>query len=255
MTRRWFARSAAIGRRDADRLLDGEPTAGHHDELATLLAAAAGPARPDELGGEREAVAGFTREFRREARTGAATARPRRPRRRVAAAAALSAVVLAAGGTAYAASTGRLPDAVERVVEGMFTGADPTSAPPSQPASPPGGGTTPTVGASVPVPGGDPGGGVPGADQARLTGLCRSWEATRGNPHANAISSEDLRVLATAAGGEERIEAFCAALLNHAPGPPAPSAASTPDRPGNPDPGNGRPTAPPGGGPTKGRKG
>jgi hypothetical protein len=252
--RRWFPRSAAITRRAADRLLDRQPAGAANDDVARLLAAAAGPARPGELAGEREAVAAFRREFGRETRTGVAVApRPaRRPRRRVAAVAALSALLLAVGGTAYAASTGRLPDAVERVVEGMFTGGDPAATPPSDPASPNGSTdaapspTGPASGATSPAA---PGGAAPGVDVARLTGLCRSWEATRGNPNSNSISAEDLRVLATAAGGEDRIEAYCAALLNR------PAQPRKSDKPGNPNPGGGRPTAPPGGGPTKGRKG
>jgi hypothetical protein len=52
-------------------------------------------------------------------------------------------------------------------------------------------------------------------------------------------------VLATAAGGEDRIEAYCAALTAKPPN-------QTTTKPGNPSPGNGRPTAPPGGGHTKG---
>jgi hypothetical protein len=257
MLRRWFTRSAVITRRDADRLLDREPAGAQNADLARLLAAAAGPARPGELAGERAAVAAFRREFGREARTGVAVParparRPRRPRRRVAVVAALSAVLLAAGGTAYAATTGRLPDAVQRVVEDMFSGNGPASTPPTDPASPNGStaaGPSPTGPASGAASPAAPGGVAPGVDVARLTGLCRSWEATRGNPHSNAISPEDLRVLATAAGGEDRIEAYCAALLNR-PAPPAKS-----DKPGNPNPGGGRPTAPPGGGPTKGPKG
>jgi hypothetical protein len=254
MLRRWFSRSAAISRRDADRLLDRAPAGATNDDLARLLAAAAGPARPGELAGEREAVAAFRREFGRETLTGVAVAaRPaRRPRRRVAAVAALSALLLAVGGTAYAASSGRLPDAVQRVVEGMFPGGDPAPTPSTDPASPSGNAgaspspTGPASGAASPPA---PGGVAPGVDVARLTGLCRSWEAVRGNPHSNAISAEDLRVLATAAGGEDRIEAYCAALLNR------PAQPTNSDRPGNPNPGGGRPSAPPGGGPTKNPKG
>lgn len=259
MLRRWFAHSARITRRDADRLLDGERAAGGHADLAMLLTAAAGPARPDELAGEREAVAAFGREFRRE--TGDAAPVParsaRRPHRRATIVAVLSAATLAVGGTAYAATTGRLPDPVQRIVDGVFTGGDMPSEPRPDPASPHGGtGVSPAptappsgAGSTAGPDGGTPGGGVRGADQARLTGLCRSWEATRGNPRANAISAEDLRVLAAAAGGEDRIGAFCAAVLNRT------AAPQTPGKPGNPNPGGGRPTAPPGGGHTKGPKG
>jgi hypothetical protein len=172
----------------------------------------------------------------------------RRRRRRAGIVAALSAAVLAVGGTAYAASTGRLPDAVQRVVDGVFTGDGNPSGSPSAP-----GGSGGPAGAGQDQAGRGPGnapgstgpGGVPGVSEGRLNGLCRSWEATRDNPHADAISPEDLRILAEAAGGEGRIEAFCAAMRNRTANP------SEPGKPGNPDPGGGRPTAPPGGGPTK----
>jgi hypothetical protein len=242
--RRWLGlRPDRISRRDADGLLDGEsaPATGAHRDLAALLGAAAGPARSEELDGEHAAVAAFRREFRPAA---AAPAR-RRSRRRAGVVAALTATILAAGGTAYAATTGRLPDAVQRAVDGVFSGDGPSESPDSAPhsagvAPTPGGTAADPTRPSSAVPGG------PGVDQARLTGLCRSWEATRGNPHTNAISEEDLRVLASAAGGEDRIEAFCAALLSRTPPPPKS------DKPGNPNPGGGRPTAPPGGGHTKG---
>jgi hypothetical protein len=245
--RRWFGRGPGrVTRADADRLLDGGPGGPvdpAHGGLADLLAAASGPARPRELVGERDAVAAFRREFR-----STAPARRPRPRRRGLVVAALSAVLLAAGGTAYAATTGHLPDAVQRAVDGVFSG-DGSQAPTSPAAGGPSG-----IGAT---PSGQPGGpeatqsaavpGVPpGVDENRLKGLCRSWAAAQGNPHSNAISAEDLRVLAAAAGGEDRIEAYCAALTT------PPGHAST--KPGNPNPGNGRPTAPPGGGHTKGSK-
>jgi hypothetical protein len=258
MLRRWLKLgSGRITRREADLLLDGEPgpARGRHAGLSDLLAAAAAPGRPDELAGERAAVAGFMREWRpptgpaSDVPAGSRSTRGARSRRRRAGiVAAASATVLAVGGTAYAASTGRLPDVVQRVVDGVFTGDGTPSGSPTdtgRPGGPAGAGPNP----AGQVPGSTPGvtgpGGAPGVSEGRLNGLCRSWEANRGNPHSNAISAEDLRILAAAAGGEDRIEAFCAARQN-------PTADPTdPGRPGNPDPGGGRPTAPPGGGPTK----
>jgi len=246
MLRRWLRSGPpGVSRREAERLLDGGPVhaAGPHRDLAHLLAAAAGPARPDELDGERAAVAAFRREFR----PNPAPAQARRPRRRAGIVAALTAAVLAVGGTAYAATTGHLPDAVQRAVDGMFSGGDPSGSPGASPDGSTGTSpapTGPTTGPTGTEPGVAP--GAPGVDEARLKGLCRSWEATRANPHANAISADDLRVLTAAAGGEDRIEAYCAALANKAVTP------SASDKPGNPDPGGGRPSAPPGGGHTKG---
>lgn len=253
MLRRLFGGgSSRVSRRDAERLLDsgraldGGPAGAGHDGLANLLAAAAAPARPDELAGEAAAVAAFRREFRR--RPGRAPA-VRPYRRRIAVVGALSAAVLAVGGTAYAASTGRLPDPVQRVVDGVFTGgsggrphggatpatsADPASRVPGTGASPPG-----------PASATNPADRSPGPDEARMTGLCRSWEASRDNPHSAAISADDLRILAAAAGGEDRIAAYCAEIRSTGPKP------TKSDKPGNSNPGGGRPTAPPGGGRTK----
>jgi hypothetical protein len=128
----------------------------------------------------------------------------------------------------------------------MFSGGDPTGAP-GDPSSPGGStATSPSPTGSSADPTATAPGAVPGVDENRLKGLCRSWEATRRNPNSNAISAEDLRVLAAAAGGEDRIGAYCAALANRTTDP------TTSDKPGNPNPGGGRPTAPPGGGHTKG---
>jgi hypothetical protein len=252
MLRRWFgSESGRVSRREADLLLDGEPTGRTHAGLSDLLAAAAAPARPDELAGERAAVAASRREFRpagpapdaRRARD-SRKARGTRRRRRAAIVAALSAAVLTVGGTAYAASTGRLPDPVQRVVDGVFAGGGTPSGSPTQQGRTGGpAGASPTAAGSGSASTGP--GGAPGVSDSRLNGLCRSWEAVRGNPHTNSISAEDLQVLADAAGGEDRIGAFCAALRNRTAQP------AEPGRPGNPDPGGGRPTAPPGGGPTK----
>jgi hypothetical protein len=157
-------------------------------------------------------------------------------------------VVLTVGGTAYAATTGQLPDAVQRVVDGVFA-SDGSRSPTASAGA---GGSSGAGAPASPTPGRDATqtpaapGAPPGVDENRLNGLCRSWAATRANPHANAISAEDLRVLAAAAGGEDRIEAYCAALTGASPAP-----ATTTSKPGNPNPGNGRPTAPRGGGHTK----
>jgi len=244
--RRWFGGGPGqVTRADADRLLDGDPTGPAHEGLAHLLAAASGPTRPGELAGELDAVAAFRREY-----GSGAPAPRRRPRRRALVVAALSAVLLAVGGTAFAATTGRLPDAVQRAVDGVFSGngtqpptSPPTGGPSGVSATPGAPGTGPGAGAtqSAAAPG-----APPGADENRLKGLCRSWAATRDNPHANTISPEDLRVLAAAAGGEDRIEAYCAALTGATPAP------ATTTKPGNSNPGNGRPTVPPGGGHSKG---
>ena len=99
--------------REAEQLLTGQPAGPDLRGLGRLLSAAAAPARPGELAGERAAVEGFRRAYRRP---------PERRRRRVAVAlwrtavvkAATGAVVLFVGGTALAAGTGSLPDPAQQ---------------------------------------------------------------------------------------------------------------------------------------------
>jgi hypothetical protein len=259
--RRWWrcvARAHRIGRDDADRLLDRAPTRDAHRGVADLLADAAAPARPAELAGEREAVAAFRREYaagRREqmaghglpvpdhlgpaAGRGGTPGRKRSPRRT--AIVTISAVAFLLGGTAYAAATGRLPGPVQDAVHDVFSGVGvpppPTTGPsPSGPVT----GAVPSVTSTAPASPATPPAATP---DANLTGLCRSWEATRTNPNARALDADELRRLAEAAGGEARIAQFCASLP-----PGRPHSTGTPGKPGNPDPGGGRPTAPPGGG-------
>jgi hypothetical protein len=237
-----------------------------HSGVAELLAAAAAPARPDELAGEMAAVAAFRREYRPADRNvspvpgtpdtvpertpgpaarqpatqrSSSRRRPRRPRRRGVAIAALATVVALVGGTAYAAGAGRLPDPVQRQLHEALAGVG---------VPPPGPRDTPTrTPGSAPAPSGTPSAG------AHLLGLCRAWQSARANPGAPQPRPDERRVLAEAAGGQHRIEAFCAALVAAAPGataspstPAGPAPVTpTPGRPGTPDPG-GPPATPPG---------
>jgi hypothetical protein len=242
MLRGWFGGgSGRITPGDAERLLDGSRSLGgarphgSRDSLADLLAAAASPAQPDELRGERAAVAGFRREFRSKA----TRSRARRPRRRAAVVGALTVAVLAVGGTAYAATTGHLPDAVQRAVDTMIPGDDASSVPaaPASSAAASGAGglasSPPAPGgtASAAVPGAPGAPGAPGVDEKKLSGLCQSWQSTQDNPNAKAISAEDLRVLAAAAGGEDKIGAYCTALRGKEP---KPGKSDKPGKPGKP---------------------
>lgn len=62
------------------------------------------------------------------------------------------------------------------------------------------------------------------ADKA--TKLCRAWDNRRRKD--TAMKPEDLRALARAAGGEQRIPTFCAPLLRpYGNGPAAPSSPTT----------------------------
>ncbi|GFJ90169.1 hypothetical protein [Phytohabitans rumicis] len=64
-----------LSRRDAERVLAGDPVGPEHPELSRLLAAASAPPHPDELVGQQEVMAAFERAVRTADR---AAARPRR---------------------------------------------------------------------------------------------------------------------------------------------------------------------------------
>jgi hypothetical protein len=223
---------AAISRGDAERLLDGSPTVdAEHAVISAVLAAVAGPAQPHELVGEREALAAFSRAYRSRSHP-----RPeaRRPGLRMGIAVASAVAVLLVAGTGYAAGTGRLPDALQHTLHDLLPGAGtptPAGLPTTRPAAPGSAGSAPSPSASaasdVPI------------DVAQQLRLCQSWMAFRADPHARPVSAGERRALALAAGGENAINDFCQRLLN-----PTPTPTATTVKPGNPDPGNGKPSHP-----------
>ena len=185
--------------------------------LAGLLRAAAGPARPGELAGEDAAVAAFRREFAAGGAGDPVAPRRTRParrpaRRRVAVlAAALTACVLTGAGVA--AGAGRLPAPLQRAAHDWIDQVPdhaPAPAPAASPrtvqaASP----TTPTAQRST-GPAVTQGPAAPSAAAGKdMRKLCGEWQKVRDNPHRKPMDPEDLRVLTVAAGGADRIEAFC----------------------------------------------
>ena len=115
-----------IGRRSAEQLLSGHggPDA-EHDRLAGVLAAAAGPARDSELGGEHAAVAAFEAHHLVSATTSRRGQMIKSPLAKLLTAKVIAAsvAVFATGGVAVAASTGALT--------GSASGHATTSLPPS----------------------------------------------------------------------------------------------------------------------------
>jgi hypothetical protein len=205
--------------REAEQLLTGKPAGPDLRGLSRLLSAAAAPARPGELAGERAAVEGFRRAYRRPA-----ARRSRRIavalRRTVVVKAATGAVVLFVGGTALAAGTGSLPDPAQqsahdllgvpaprhheppgRTDDGQRTGGTPTGRPPSPP----------TVVPSTPA-GAAPGTTPTGPDLAQL---CRTYLAALAAHHeADPAVPEQL---AAAAGKPNKIVPYCTHLLGGNP--------------------------------------
>jgi hypothetical protein len=203
----------ALDRDTADRLLAGRLDPGDapagYAAVARLLAAATAPPSVDELAGEQAAVA----EFAATARSHPPTPTPRRavmPRKRFGVKAAVVAVaaVLTIGGVA-AAATGVLPGSAQRTTDrapassrgrsaadthqGTATGRDA-----SGPAS---SATTRDRGAAT----------GPDASGPAKDGLCRAWLAGNGAQRGKKEDSTAFQALARAAGGADRIAAYCQA--------------------------------------------
>lgn len=177
----------------AEQLLDVHPIARHHARgLADLLAVASTAAFPGELAGEDAAVAAFW------AATSAGLAplsgRNSMMKSAVVAklltlkAAVIAVAAVSAGGVALAASTGVLPSPL-----GPQNAGHSTEAP-------------------------DHTGGPDATPSPSLIGLCTAYLAGAGADHGKALQSPAFTALITAAGGQDKVDAFCAGLGVTAPG-------------------------------------
>lgn len=187
----------SLDRGMAEQLLDGAPIASRParvraERLAECLADAAAPAFGHEFAGERVAVAAF-----RSAAWLSAVSQSRREsmiRTTLAKLLTLKAAAIlatvSAGGVALAATTGVLPN--------------PLSQDPPAPHS---------------TPSDNPGQGNPSPS---LKGLCTAFLAGAGSEHGAALDSPAFTALITAAGGRDKVESYCTALV--ADGPQKPSA-------------------------------
>jgi hypothetical protein len=238
------ASSADMGRRPTDdnadplaldgetveRLLAGElpPAQAPHEyaAVAALLAAMAAPPSQEELAGQAAALA----ELRAVTMTRTAAmhraSKPRR-RRRVGLAAVAVAGALATGGVA-AAATGHLPEPVRKATRSIVVtvgGAEPaTSLPlPASSARPPGGGRTgqppPSTGAIVRAPGTTR---AAAAASPNLKDLCRAYLHGKGAKNGKKLDATAFQALAQAAGGEDKVQAYC-----QRPPPPRPEPDNT----------------------------
>ncbi|MGW3607714.1 MULTISPECIES: hypothetical protein [unclassified Micromonospora] len=198
---------------EADRLLDAARAATstegavRADPLAGLLAAAAAPARPEELAGEQAALAAF-----RAARAGPESTPAPAPGRWRFTAGALAwvAAVLATAtaGAAFAAVT------LDRPEEPVPPSGPATPAPTTgRPDGPPAGGGAATTG--------DPG-RSPTATSARRSpssgpedraGLCRAYLAKKPAQREKALETPGFQPLVAAAGGAAQVDAYCQRLV------------------------------------------
>lgn len=227
-------------------MVTADPTSTAHPELSRLLAAAAAPARPDELAGLSAAAAAFKEASRDTSVSVAPVTRRSLLVRPVAVKIAAGVAVVLLGGVALAAETGNLPSGTQQRAHELFSplgvpspdaGASASTSPTA--TRPPAGETTPSL---VPSPGNN--GRTLDPTSPAVLGLCRAWQARQKNPKDKPMTGEAFRDLAAVAGGEERIAAFCAPLLADDPGLTAPTAEPgaaqpTPSHPGN---GHAKPT-------------
>jgi hypothetical protein len=231
-----------IDRETAERMLCGDPITARDSRwpLASLLVAAAAPALPAELASEQACVDRFRAASRIPAR------RPRRLSvikatvlRLLTVKAAIAALATtAAGGVAFAASTGTLHNPLGGHASGVAPGVT-ASQPVAKHAKPSEG--TGDRGAD-----GQGRNGGPAASHApspSLVRLCHAYDEGNKAEHGKALDNPAFTVLITAAGGRDRVDAYCSALLASESGP-------TPTgRPENTEPGNdhapGKPTSRP----------
>jgi hypothetical protein len=220
-----------------DRLLDGrlDPTDAppRYGGLVRLLAAATAPATAEDLSGEQAVLAEF-----------AAVMRPRPPTlvpRRIAvprkvftmkAAAAALVAVLSIGGVA-AAANGLLPDQASPVADqaAATTAADAAAHGLGKAAAANLGrsanaGSTDGLGRESAV--------GPDATAAARAGLCRAWEAGQGGDHGRRMDSVAFQALVDAAGGADKVAAYCedvatgASAEDHGKGQASPPSVSAP---------------------------
>lgn len=230
-----------IDRVAAERLLRGEPADPRHpdDLLAVLLATAAAPAQVGELAGEEAAVAAFRRA--RAAAVGCA-ARPgdvvstaaeqpwepsplRRLVRHPARLALVALTATTAGGVALAAAS--VPWSEQPSEQRPASTPSPSPSPSQLPGPSSGQGQGGAGGAGAATP------------RSSLVGLCRAYKAGAGTAPGKALDNPAFAALIAAAGGRDKVPAYCADVLaaeaKRAKKPKPSGQATTPGQPGQPD--------------------
>ncbi|GGR93858.1 hypothetical protein GCM10010169_42880 [Micromonospora fulviviridis] len=253
-------------RAESERLLDaaraGTPPEPGGDPLAHLLAAAAAPGAPGELAGGEQALAAFRPARAAPAPVPAVAPRPRHRFRLGAALAGLAATATA--GVAFAAvSLDRGPEpAPPQPTTSGSTGAGSTGATgPGTPTDSGSGSAGPSGGvpSTAPTSGASGGPGRP-PTAGQLAGLCRGYLAKSDRQRAQALETPAFADLVTAAGGADRVEGYCLALVPEKSPEPAPKPSAdaggktpstddrraTPSTPAAPTPRTGKPTTAPG---------
>jgi hypothetical protein len=225
-------RTRRLDRDTAERLLRGDPTGqAAPPQLAALLAAASAvPPAAGELAGEGAALAAFRAARVAQAGTLAAPSRARSARAKfftIKVAVVTLATTSVLGGVALAAGTNTLPYQRKE--------APPASVVPGPPAS---GQPTPKPSAAGPrATPGKPSDGAPPTTRPNapsLVGRCRAYTARPPGQRGKALETPAFGALVTAAGGKERVAAYCSTIL----GPDSGKPGQGPDKPAHP----GKPT-------------
>jgi hypothetical protein len=217
----------ALDDETVERLLSGElppeQAPPGYAEVAELLAAATAPPTHGELAGQAAALAEL-RAVTRARRAPSHARRPARPpRRRWAGLAAVALVGALVTGGAAVAATGQLPEPVRDVARSILdtvggaesaapTAPGPPASAPAMRAAGPGGdgqGPPPTAAANR-----GPGttGAAPGANPD-LEGLCQAYLAGKGSKQGRSLDATAFKALARAAGGPDKVDAYCQDLL------------------------------------------
>jgi hypothetical protein len=188
----------------ADRLLSGRldpaDTPPAYAPVARLVKAATGPATPEELAGEAAVIAAFTAMAHADPPT-PVLRRASMPSKflSVKAAAAMLAAVLSVGGVA-AAATGMLPGrAAQQATDHASSAAG-------------GGSSAQAQGNSQSAAKG------PDATGSAKNGLCQAWQSGQGGTNGKREDSTAFQALATAAGGADKVDAYCQTATTAAKG-------------------------------------
>jgi len=180
----------------ADRLLSGQldpaDAPSEYAHVARVAKAATGPVTPEELAGEAAAIAAF----RAAAHATPPTPVPRRapmPSRlfSIKAAAAVVVAVLAVGGVA--APAGKLPGRPQQAAQHSST--------------------TSQAGSSERAHSGGTTAHGPDATGPARDGLCQAWQAGQGATNGKRMDAAAFEALAKAAGGADKVAAYCQASL------------------------------------------
>jgi len=242
-------RSRGVDRHAAEQLLAGAPVAiDAAGQLAAVLRAAAAPAHPEELAGEQAALAAF-----RDAAVLDPVPVPPRPsmlKRALAKLLTVKALIIMAA----AGSTGIVFGATGGALPGPWSGTPADSPSVQRSTSSPALTSTSVPVTTLVIPTGQPSDAGRSADAGSdpapsMVELCRAYTAQVNKNPGKALDNPAFGALVTAAGGAEKVPAYCAGVAADQPHG-KPSDHPTPTSPGNTgDPPGSSPVTPPGSSP------